>query len=202
MGSNLSLSDTNCVTERSKALMGIGWFFPLNLASANMRKHWKEDICCVNTDIDPASITYCGEIKPPTLPRSCVNLYSAGRPQSSCDVRSNAGMKENHYKSFKSTQILHRLEVHICEEELEIEFSLEQLCLCYNIEFILRNKGGNSCLLSCYFDDWSNNCTKAHFCLKNIEPVEYIMSMCMNIFHVWREINQSSFKIVSLFAHA
>lgn len=84
--------------------------FPLNLASANTRKHWKEeDICCVNTDIDPTSITYGGGIKPPTLPRSwapaCVNLYSAGRPQLSCDGRSIAGVKKNHSESFKSTEI-------------------------------------------------------------------------------------------------
>lgn len=84
--------------------------FPLNLASANTRKHWKEeDICCVNTDIDPTSITYGGEIKPPTLPRSwapaCANLYSAGRPELSCDGRSIAGVKKNHSESFKSTEI-------------------------------------------------------------------------------------------------
>lgn len=55
-------------------------FFPLKRVNKITSKHWKEDSCCVNRGIDPASITYWGEIKPPTLPRSvapaCVNLYS------------------------------------------------------------------------------------------------------------------------------
>lgn len=55
-------------------------FFPLKLASAITSKHWKEDSCCVSRGIDPASITYCGEIKnpnPPTVlgPRLCEPLF-------------------------------------------------------------------------------------------------------------------------------
>lgn len=79
--------------------------FPSKLASAITSKHWKEeDSCCVNRGIDPASITYCGEIKPPQPshgpqpPPVWTFFFSAGRPQPCCNVRSITGIKKITFK--------------------------------------------------------------------------------------------------------
>lgn len=78
---SVSIRDQPCYQKGLKRWWILVHFFPLKLASAITSKHWKEeDSCCVNRGIDPASITYCGEIKtpnPPTVlgPRMCEPLF-------------------------------------------------------------------------------------------------------------------------------